>query len=346
MAAHSPTYSLAVLAKQIGAHVIGEETALVSGIASLDKAGSQDLSFVVSGKYKVALIETQAGAVIMQAGMSEYFAGNKLIVDDPYLAYAKLSALFDYRPNTAAGIHPTAVIADTAVIAKTASIGPHVVIGDHVHVGEHTMIAAGCVIEDNVKLGEHCRLYANVCIYHSVIIDQHVTIHANTVIGSDGFGYAPSNGAWHKIHQLGRVKIGKHVEIGASCTIDRGALDDTIIEEGVIIDNQVHIAHNVHVGAGSALAGCVGVAGSTRIGAGCTFGGQTGVAGHLNIHPGSHFNGGSVVLRDTNGPGIRASAIPAMDVKAWRRNVAHFAQLDALVKRVKQLEKQQEERDS
>ncbi len=331
--------TLAELGQQLGAQVAGNDATVLHGIAPLQDAGAEQLSFLASAKFEKHLSETRAGAVILKQGSDVAYEGNVLWVDDPYAAYAKASALFDPRPKRTAGIHPSAVVAESAQIAASASIGANCVIGDNVVVGEGCEIYPGVVISEDSSLGDNCLIYANVTLYSKVRIGSDVIIHSGTVIGSDGFGFAPSAQGWIKIHQVGGVIIGDRVDIGANTAIDRGAIGDTVIHDGVIIDNQVHIAHNVEIGENTAVAGCVGIAGSAKIGKNCTFAGAVAVNGHIEIADNCHFNGGTIVTKGTTEPGMFASATPMLDVKTWRKSAVRFGQLDDLAGRIKKLEK-------
>ncbi|MFT5082939.1 MAG: UDP-3-O-[3-hydroxymyristoyl] glucosamine N-acyltransferase [Lentisphaeria bacterium] len=338
------TVTLGELAALLHAQLIGDSLAPVQGIASLADAGQSDITFLSSSSHEQFLSSTKALAVILREESAEKFAGNALIVDDPYLAYATLSSVFDPRKRQRPSVHPTAVIASTAKISASASIGAHCCVGEYVNVGDACEIYPGVVIGDYSTIGEGSLVHANVSIYHNVNIGKHAIIHSATVIGSDGFGFAPdkSNATkyrWKKIHQIGGVLIGDHVEIGSGTTIDRGALRNTVIGDGVIIDNQVHIAHNVEIGENSAIAGCVGIAGSTVIGSSCTFGGGVLVNGHIHIADNSHFNGGTIVTKSNAESGQFASGMPQLDVKKWRKAVVRFSQLDDIVSRLKRLEK-------
>jgi UDP-3-O-[3-hydroxymyristoyl] glucosamine N-acyltransferase len=334
-----PSYTLHDIAKHIGAVVHGEGAAEIVGLNTLQDAGPKELSFLANPSYRNFLIDTKAGAVIVTVGDLEGYEGNALVMDNPYLGYALASSLFDCAPVSKPGVHPSAVVADTASIAKTASIGPNVVVSDNVVVGEHSIIGAGVFVGDNSILGEHCRILANVSIYHGVSIGNHVTVHSNTTIGADGFGFAHHEGHWKKIYQLGGVVIGDRVEIGACTTIDRGALGDTVIEDGVILDNHVQIAHNVRVGENTAMAGCSGISGSTVVGKNCIFGGQSGVVGHVTICDGVQLTGGTIVTKSLDKPGSYSSGTAFSTSREWRKNAVRFNQLDDLAQRIKQLEK-------
>ena len=336
----SSSYSLKYIAESLGANVQGDEGALVSGLASLDNATNDDISFLSSEKYIDGLKTTAAGAVVIKHGVADDFSGNAILADDPYLAFAKLSALFDPRPERATGIHPSAVVEDSATVDPTASVGANCYIGENVTIGAGCEIYPNVTISENSVVGDNALIYSNVSIYSQVRIGSNVIIHSGTVIGSDGFGFAPTREGWVKIHQLGGVVIGDDVEIGASTAIDRGALEDTIIESGVIIDNQVHIAHNVKIGEGSAIAGCVGIAGSTTLGKKCVVAGAVAINGHIEIADGTQFHGGTIVTKGVKEPGVYASAPPMQDVRKWRKSAVRYAQLDEFASKLKKIEKE------
>lgn len=336
--------SLSELARYLNAELVAEdESVQVSGVADLQKAQAQQISFLSSKSYVKYLESTRAAAVVLSPDLAEQYSGSKLIIKDPYLAYAKLSQWFDPRPAREVGIHPTAVVAASAVIDSSASIGAHCSIGENVRIGANSEIYPGTVIAENSSIGTDCLIYQNVNIYSQVSIGDHAVIHSGTVIGSDGFGFAPTQDGWVKIHQLGGVVIGNRVEIGANTAIDRGAIGDTVIHDGVIIDNLVHIAHNVEIGERTAIAGCVGIAGSTKIGKRCIFGGGVLVNGHIELADDTHCHGGTVVTKGTSEAGAFASATPQMDVKKWRKSMVRFGQIDDMAGRIKSLEKQLEQ---
>ena len=339
------SYRLGDLAEQLGAQLQGDPEFRVDGLASIEHAQISDITFVSGKAYLKYLVQTSAGAVLLRPEWVGDYTGNCLLLQDPYWGYARLSGLFSHASNAQPGIHPTAVVAATATIAPSASIGPHCVIDAEVTIGAHTELAAGVYVGARTTIGESCRLYPNVTIYHDVSIANAVTIHSATVIGSDGFGYAPCAEGWEKIHQLGGVVIASNVEIGSGCTLDRGALTDTVIEQGVIIDNQVHIAHNVRVGEFTAIAGCCGIAGSTEIGAHCLLGGSVNISGHLKIADHVQFNGASVVTKSIREPGIYSSGTPLQPAKQWQKNAVRFGHLNELFDRVKQLEDGESQRD-
>jgi len=252
-----------------------------------------------------------------------------------------LANLLDTTPKSASGIHPSAVIADDVTIGEQVSIGANVVIESGVTLGDYVSIGAGCFIGINVSIGTNTQLWSNVSLYHNVTIGHHCLVQANTVIGSDGFGYAPVDEQykWHKIPQLGSVVIGDHVEIGASTTIDRGALEDTIIKDGVILDNQIQIAHNVVIGENTAMAACSVIAGSTVIGKNCTIAGLVGINGHISVADNCVFTGMSLVTKNIREAGVYSSGMPVEQNSKWRKTNARVKRLDSLTKRVKVLEK-------
>ncbi|ARN74996.1 UDP-3-O-(3-hydroxymyristoyl)glucosamine N-acyltransferase [Oceanicoccus sagamiensis] len=336
-------YTLAELAELLEVTCVGDAEIVISGLATLASAGSGQLSFLANPKYQKALATTQAEAVIVAADMVDIGPANCLVSANPYLTYAKASQLFDQSSSTVAGIHPSAVISSSAAIDPSASIGPHVSIADNVVVGAATVIAAGCSIGKNTVLGEACLLHANVSLYHGVSLGDRVIIHSGAVIGSDGFGFAPSpdreKGGWVKIAQLGGVVVGDDVEIGAGCTIDRGALDNTRIGDRVILDNQVQIAHNVELGDNTAIAGCAAIAGSTQVGKNCTIAGGAGIVGHLTIADNVHITAFTLVTKSIAEAGAYSSGTPMQDSRSWRRSAVRFSQLDAMSKRLSDIEK-------
>jgi len=332
--------TLEELAKALDAELVGDAAYSVDGIASLDSATPSALSFVSQDSYLKFLSSTEAGVVILKPEWSEEYSGNKLLVPDPYLAYAKASAFFESLSNIGAGVHSSAIVAESASLAAGVCVAANCVIGENVEIGENVRLFPGVVIGDGSSIGDGSIIHPNVSIYHNIKIGQRCIVHSGVVIGSDGFGFAPSGGKWNKIHQLGGVRIGDDVEIGSNTSIDRGAVGHTVIENGVIIDNLVHIAHNVHIGSGSAIAGCVGIAGSTVIGKNCTVAGAVAINGHIKIADNTHFHGGTIVTKGNTEAGFFASAPPMQDVKKWRRNSVRYTQLDELSSKVKSLEKQ------
>ncbi|SQH75905.1 UDP-3-O-(3-hydroxymyristoyl)-glucosamine N-acyltransferase [Shewanella benthica] len=333
------SYTLKELASILGAEIRGDEALEISSVATLENATQGQLSFLANAKYRVQLENTQASAVLISAQYLESFTGNALVLNDPYVGFARVSQLLDTTPKAAIGIHDSVVIHPSAKLAEGVALGANVVIGANVILSENVQIGPGCVIGQDCILGSGTRLWANVTLYHDVHLGQDCIIHSAAVIGSDGFGYANEHGLWIKIPQTGGVRIGNRVEIGASTTVDRGAIEHTQIHDGVILDNQVQIAHNDIIGENTAIAGNSTIAGSTKIGKYCIIGGNSAVAGHLSIADGTHISGGTNVTSNIRKPGVYTSTTVAMDNKLWRRNTVRFRQLDELFQRVKKLEK-------
>jgi len=341
MPATKSKYSLSDLSARFGLELHGEGSLLIDGVGTLSSAGPSSITFLANPVYRKQLPETKAGAVILRGGDTASCPTNCLVADDPYLAYARVATLFDPRPAAEPGIHPTAVIGDSTLIGKNVSIGAQVVIGDHCVIGDGCAIAPGSVLEADCRLGQGCRLFANVSLGHGVRLGKRVMIHPGAVIGADGFGIAFAADHWEKVPQVGSVVIGDDCEIGANCCIDRGAVSDTVLEEDVRIDNLCQIAHNVRIGAHTAIAGDSGIAGSTRIGKYCLLGGRSGISGHLEIADRTTIAGGSQVFRNISEPGTTwASHLPATPINKWQQNLARLRKLDALARKVNTLENQ------
>ena len=332
------TYTLGDLAERLGATLRGSAEKTVSGLATLQEAGPDQLTFLANPQYRKFLPDTLAGAVLLTAADSDGFAGDALIVANPYLAYAQLSHLFDRKPCAPAGVHATAVIAEDAQVDPSACIGAYVVIESAAQIAAGVTIGPHCVVGARSVIGEGGWLAPRVTLYHDVRIGKRVVIQSGAVIGGEGFGFANEKGVWQKIAQIGGVTIGDDVEIGANTTVDRGALSDTLIGNGVKLDNQIMIAHNVQVGDNTAMAGCAGVAGSARIGANCTIGGGAVVLGHLQLADGVHISAASVVMRSIRQPGQYSGVFPIDDNASWERNAATLRQLHRLRDRIKSLE--------
>lgn len=332
-------YKLGQLAEKLGLELAGDAQREVVRIATLGSAGPDDITFFSDSRYRKQLMATRAGAVIVPPSEREHCPVDALISDNPYLSYAELSALFAPQPEEAQLIHETAVIHDHASIGRGVRIGANAVIGSGSVVGDDVTIGAGSVIGEHCIIGNHSRLHANVTIYHDCQIGQRTIVHSGAVIGSDGFGFANDKGHWIKIHQLGRVIIGNDVEVGANTSIDRGAIEDTVIGDGVKLDNQIQIAHNVRVGENTAMAGCVGVAGSAEIGANCAIGGGAGILGHLSISDGVTVTAMSLVPNSIKEPGVYSAGTPLEPKGEWQKNYVRFKQLDDMARRIKKLEK-------
>ena len=325
--------SLAQVAEAIGGNVHGDQDVLISGLATLSNAGPTHLSFLANPKYAAQLEHTSAAAVIVSPNVIDQVPCNAIVVDQPYLAFARATKLFDNAPIADQTIHPSAIISSSAKIAPGVTIGPNAVVDANVVIGQGSWIGSNVVISENAVIGANCHIMPNVSIYHHVKLGDRVRIQSGATIGSDGFGFAPTKEGWLRINQLGSVSIGDDVDIGANTTIDRGALDDTVIENNVIIDNLVQIAHNVVIGEGSAIAGCTGIAGSSVIGKRCTLAGGVGVVGHISICDDVHVTGMTMVTRSITQPGSYSSGTPMSDTKTWKRNAVRFNQLNDFFKK-------------
>ena len=335
----APVFTLAQLAERLNASLSGDANLVVTGLAALQDAGADQLSFLANPQYRKYLASTRAGAVLLTPADAEAFAGNALIVANPYLAYGQLSHLFDRKPIASAGIHPSAIIAADAQIDACASIGPGVVIESGVRIAAGVTLGAHCVIGARSQIGEGGWLAPRVTLYHDVCIVRRVVIQSGAVIGGEGFGFANEKGVWQKIAQIGGVSIGDDVEIGANTTIDRGALADTIIGNGVKLDNQIMIAHNVQIGDHTAMAGCVGISGSTKIGKHCMIAGGVGMVGHIEVCDHVFVTGMTMVTRSITEPGAYSSGTAMQPAAEWKKSVARLRQLDDMARRLQQVEK-------
>ncbi len=329
------SYSLRELAAYAGATVVGDENCVVSGLATLKQANSRQLSFLSNASYQKYLHSTQAGCVILHSSCEHLFDGNKLVTDNPYHFFAQITQLF-YIPPKINGVHKSVIIGESSQISDTASIDANVVIGDNVAIAAGVIVGAGSYIGNNTHIGEGSIIHANVSIYSDTQIGRETIIHSQAVIGADGFGFAPTSNKmkWQKIYQLGGVVIGSCVEIGAGTTIDRGALDHTIIGDGVKLDNQIQIAHNVEIGENTAIAGATAIAGSTTIGKRCTIAGAVGIIGHLTITDDVHITAMTLVTKSIHVSGSYSSGTPMNQTDKWRKNAARFNHLDRLAKKL------------
>ncbi len=333
-------YRLADIVAQFGGRVVGDAETRISQIATLENAVTGQIAFLANAKYRKQLEGSAASAVILSEADEDATELPRIVTRNPYSYFAKLSAFLNPPRYYAPGIHPSAVIGEGALISPLAHIGPNVMVGEGARIGASTVVMAGCAIGENASLGENTRLYPRVTVYHDCIIGSHVIAHSGAVIGSDGFGMAWDDGRWLKIPQIGRVIIGDHVEIGANTTIDRGALDDTVIEEDVKLDNQIQVAHNVKIGAHTAIAGCVGIAGSANIGRYCRIGGSAGILGHLQIADHVEVASFTLIGKSITEPGSYAGIYPFSKSDEWRTNAVQLRHLSELAKRVKTLEKE------
>ena len=332
-------YTVGELAERFGLIAHGDATRTIDGVGTLSGAGSSQLTFLSNSKYAAQLAGTQAGVVVLREADLAQCPTAALVARDPYVAYATIAALFEHLPAAPAGIHPSAVVSPEARVSPTASVGPccvveaGAVVEDGVVLGPHCIIGEGCVV------GAQSRLVARVTLVIRVTLGKRVLVHPGAVIGSDGFGLAFDRDHWIKLPQLGGVRIGDDCEIGANTTIDRGALDDTVLEQDVRLDNQIQIAHNVSIGAHSALAGCAAVAGSAKIGRYCMIGGNAGVLGHLEVADRVTITAKSLVTHSIREPGEYSSGTPLQDNRQWRKSAARFKHLDDYARRLAALEK-------
>ena len=327
------------LADAVGVELSGDPAIEITGVGTLEKAREGEISFLSNPKYRRYLQVTRASAVILGPREAEHCHVAVLISNNPYLTYARVASRLFPQAEHPAGIHPSAVVCASAEIDASAWIGPCAVVGERVRIGAGVFIGPGSVVDDDCVIGDSSRLVARVTLCRGTQIGARCLLHPGAVIGSDGFGLANDAGRWEKVPQLGRVVLGNDVEIGANTTIDRGALEDTVLADGVKLDNLIQIAHNVIIGEHSAIAGACGIAGSTKIGKYCTMGGMTGLAGHLTIGDNVHFSGATPVTRSFTDPGYYSGNLPAMNNSDWRKAVARIRQLDDMAKRLKALEK-------
>ncbi|MBB5942659.1 UDP-3-O-(3-hydroxymyristoyl)glucosamine N-acyltransferase [Xanthomonas sp. 3307] len=339
---NTSTYTADEIAERFGLQVHGDGSVAVHGVATLAQAGPGQLSFLANPRYRAQLADSTAAIVVLRADDAEAAPGTALIARDPYVAFAKIAALFDVAPARPPGVHPSASIDPSAQVAPTAHIGAFVSIGARSVVGDGCVIGPGCVIGEDCQVGAGSELIARVTLVTRVRLGQRVRVHPGAVLGADGFGLAMDAGRWIKVPQLGGVSIGDDCEIGANTCVDRGALEDTTLEEDVRLDNLVQVAHNVHIGAHSAIAGCTGIAGSAKIGRYVMLGGAVGVVGHLEICDKVVVTGKSVVRNSIHEPGEYSSGTPLTDNRTWRKNAARFKQLDALARRILSVSKEKE----
>jgi UDP-3-O-[3-hydroxymyristoyl] glucosamine N-acyltransferase len=329
--------TLGELAVRFGCTLKGSPEVRVAKVASLEAADGESLTFLANPRYRNFLARTRAGAVVLQPKFAADCPVAALLHANPYAAYARMATLLHPAREIAAGVHPSASVDPQATISPSAAIGPHVVIEAGAVVGERASVGPGCVVMRNARIGADTRLVAKVTLCQDVTLGERCVLHPGVVIGADGFGLAPDQGEWVKVPQVGSVRIGNDVEIGANTTVDRGAIGDTVLEDGVKLDNLVQVAHNVKIGAHTALAGQSGIAGSTTIGKRCMIGGQVGIAGHLTLCDDVVLTGKSFVSSSIRKPGYYSSGLPIDETARFRKNAARFYQLDALAREVRQL---------
>jgi len=311
---------------------VGEVAAPLTGVATLDSAGPGEIAFLANPKYRSKLATTRAGAVILSPGDRDAAAIPCIVSDNPYAYYARTVALFHPQPAARPGIHPFAQVDGDAHVDAGAEIDAFVVIGAGSSIGKGARIGAHCVLGSNVTIGEDTRLNPRVTIYDGCSVGARCVLHSGAVIGADGFGMARDAGRWLKIPQVGSVRIGDDVEIGANTTIDRGALDDTVIEEGVKLDNQIQVAHNCVIGAHTVIAGCTGISGSVTIGRDCMIGGGVGLVGHISICDRVTISGFSLITKSITEPGTYTSGLPFMPHAEWLRNAVHLRRLGEMAR--------------
>ena len=331
--------TLSEVAPLVQADLVGDGSTTITGVASLDAAGPNKLCFYASTRYRKQLLATRAGAVLIKADHVDDCPVPALVVRDPYYAYALLANELHPRDRAAPGLHPAAVVAADAVLDDNVAVGPNAVIEAKARIGRGTEIGPGSVLGKGAQIGENCWIASGVHIAAGCIVGNNAVIHSGTVIGADGFGFAPGPDGWRKVPQLGIVRIGHDVEIGANSTIDRGALDDTVIGDGCKLDNLVHIAHNCRIGAHTVMAGGSMIAGSTTIGSWCMIGGQSAITGHIEITDGVTITGMTGVTKSIAEKGTYASPLPAQPVRKWRKNTVRYLQLEEIAQRLKALEK-------
>ncbi len=343
MPSGAPTYCVADIVAQFGGELLGDGSVSIRGVGTLANAQPDQAAFLAHGKYRKQLIDTRAGVVILPPAEAHATSHTRIVSPDPYGYFARVSRLLNPPPSSVPGVDASARVHSDAQLDPSASVDSLVSIGRGARIGPGTIIEPGCVIGDNVHLGAGTRLHANVVIYRDCVIGERVILHAGVVIGADGFGYAPAGGRWNKIPQVGRVVIGDDVEIGANTTVDRGALDDTVIEEGVKLDNQIQIGHNCRIGAHTAIAGCTGIAGSTTIGRRCRIGGSAMISGHLEIADDVDISGGTLISKSIRDRGMYTAVFPFSSHERWLKNAVQLKHLDALVQRLRVLEERVKE---
>jgi UDP-3-O-[3-hydroxymyristoyl] glucosamine N-acyltransferase len=330
--------TLAALAALAEVRLHGDGDCLIDGVDTLQDAAPGKISFLANRKYRKHLAGTAASAVILREADLVDCPTSALVTANPYLTYARVAAAL--RPPLAAapGIHPSAVVDATAHVDPSASVGPNSVVEADAYIGAGVQIGPLCLVGRGSRIGPDSRLVASVTLCSESMIGARCVLHPGVVVGSDGFGLADDDGRWVKVPQLGRVVIGDDVEVGANTTIDRGAIRDTVIHDGVKLDNLIQLAHNVEIGEHTAMAACTGISGSTRIGRRCTLAGSVGVVGHVELADGVHVSGMSMVSRSIREPGVYTGSIPAMPHEEWRRNFARLRQLDDMARRIRRLE--------
>jgi UDP-3-O-[3-hydroxymyristoyl] glucosamine N-acyltransferase len=318
----------------LGGEAVGEVTQGLTGVATIDSARPGQIAFLTNPKYRTRAATTQASALIVGPGDRDVVAIPRIVTDNPYAYYARIVTLFNPEPPAVPGIHPLAHVDPTAVVAPSAEIAPFVAIGPRARIGDGVRIGAGSVIGADASVGEGTRIYPRVTIYDGCTVGVRCVLHSGVVIGADGFGMARGEGRWIKIPQVGAVVVGDDVEIGANTCVDRGALDDTVIEEGAKLDNLIQIGHNVRIGAHTVIAGCAGIAGSVNIGKHCMIGGAVCIVGHTTICDHVSISATTLISKSITKPGTYTSSVPFMPHSEWLRNAVHLRRLDELANRI------------
>lgn len=327
------------LAIRFGCQLQGDPETAVGHVATLEAATAGAISFLANPRYRRFLAGTGASAVVLAPEFADECPVPALLTPNPYATYARIAQLLYPGPDSGVGRHPSAVIDARAVVDDSAWIGPNTYLAADVRVGAGACIGPGCILLEGVTIGPQSRLVASVTLGPRVRLGARCLLHPGVVVGADGFGHAPDSGTYVKVPQVGSVVLGDDVEIGANSTVDRGSIEDTILEDGVKIDNQVQIGHNVFIGAHTVVAGCAGISGSTRIGRHCMIGGMAGIAGHLEICDRVAVTGKTMISASIRKPGVYSGKLPADDARSFRRNSARFQKLDEMARRLRRLER-------
>lgn len=339
-------YTLAELAERFDLRLLGAAGHTVSRVSTLREADPDCVAFLANSAYREQVAMTRAGVVILNKTHAELCSGNRLLADDPYLAYARVARLFDHRPRLTGGIHASASIAPDARLGEQVNVGAEAVIASGCELGDGVSIGPGCVVNENCSIGAGSRLAANVTLCDGARLGQRVLVHPGAVIGADGFGIARAADRWEKVPQLGSVVIGDDCEIGANTCIDRGAIGNTVLEEDVRIDNLCQIGHNCHIGAHTAMAAFTGIAGSTRVGKNCLFAGRSGAHGHIEIADGVTVSAMTMVKKSIDEPGtVWAGGVPAQPIKDWQRILGHLKRMDKTIRRMRNIEQKHRKSD-
>jgi UDP-3-O-[3-hydroxymyristoyl] glucosamine N-acyltransferase len=327
-------YSVKKISEIFNLDFIGDGNFIINKVSSINNASENSIIFFSDKKFLSLLKETRSKVVITSKNLTKYCNGNIILSENPYLLFAQISHLIAGKPKLKYGIHKS-VNTLTENLNNKICIKPNTIIGNNVVLGDDTFIGSNCFIGNNIIIGSNSYIYSNVVIYDNVKIGNNIIIHSGTVIGSDGFGYVNDKNSWYKIPQIGGVVIGNDVEIGSNTSIDRGTLDNTIIGNGVKIDNQIQIAHNVEIGDNTAIAGCAGIAGSAKIGKNCTIGGGAGIQGHIKICDNTQITGMTKVSCDIKEAGVYSSGTPLMSNAQWLKSAARFKKLNELFLKIK-----------